>query len=59
MFVYGYDDENFYVFETTRAPIEYLPYLENPHVMKISKLEIKKRWGRFGRVWIVKPITKD
>jgi hypothetical protein len=54
LFVYGYDDENLYVFETIRAPIQY----ENidtkyPNLMKLPKTEIKKRWTRFGRVWNV------
>jgi len=54
LFVYGYDVENFYVFETTETPIQYESVDEkNPQVMRISKDEIKKRWTHFGRVWNV------
>ncbi|PCI27722.1 hypothetical protein COB55_05190 [Candidatus Wolfebacteria bacterium] len=54
MFVYGYDEDNLYVFETTEAPIKYVNMDPRyPQVMKLSKEEIKKRWTRFGRVWEV------
>lgn len=55
MFVYGYDADNLYIFETTETPIEYerLPG-EFPHIMKLSKYEIRKRWTKFGRLWEVK-----
>ncbi|OGJ05681.1 hypothetical protein A2456_03310 [Candidatus Nomurabacteria bacterium RIFOXYC2_FULL_36_19] len=54
LFVYGYDAESFYVFETTETPIQYESVdTRNPQVMRISKKEIKKRWTHFGRVWNV------
>ncbi|OGI97029.1 hypothetical protein A3A11_01850 [Candidatus Nomurabacteria bacterium RIFCSPLOWO2_01_FULL_43_15] len=54
LFVYGYDAGNFYVFETTKAPIQYESInKEYKEVMRISRDEIKKRWTRFGRVWEV------
>lgn len=52
MFVYGYDEESLYVFETTETPIKYESVSkEYPKVMKLPKSEIKRRWTRFGRVW--------
>ena len=55
MFVYGYDKENLYIFETTRTPINYESISNTyPQVMKLPKTEIKKRWTRFGRVWNIK-----
>ncbi len=54
MFVYGYDDENLYIFETTDTPIKYESISnDHPQVMKLAKSEIRKRWSRFGRVWRV------
>ncbi|OHA24533.1 MAG: hypothetical protein A3B11_00010 [Candidatus Taylorbacteria bacterium RIFCSPLOWO2_01_FULL_44_26] len=54
LFVYGYDDDNLYVFETIETKIQYsIVYPEYPQVKKLSKEEIKKRWTRFGRVWEV------
>lgn len=53
IFVYGYDDENLYVFDTRKIP--HLNYEkltnDNRYFMKLSKNEIKNKWGRFGRVW--------
>lgn len=54
LFVYGYDEENLYVFETTQTPIKYESVSQFPHVMKLSKTEVRSRWTRFGRVWIVR-----
>jgi len=52
LFVYGYDADNFYVFDTIKAPIKYENISgENSLVLKLSKNEIKKRWTSFGRVW--------
>ena len=54
LFVYGYDNEYLYVFETTKAPIDYVSIDENfPLIKKISLKEVEKRWTRFGRVWTV------
>ena len=54
LFVYGYDADNLYVFETTITPIQYARVSEeHKQMMKISKNEIKNRWTNFGRVWHV------
>lgn len=53
LFVYGYDADNFYVFDTIRAPIGYAPVGGDEHTLKLPKTEVKKRWTRFGRVWRV------
>jgi hypothetical protein len=55
MFVYGYDEENLYVFDTLQvARLEYERMDETVHYYKLPKKVIKKRWSRFGRVWEVK-----
>ncbi len=54
MFVYGFDEENLYVIDSIVAPIEYEKYRTDDKLfMKLSKEIIKKRWTRFGRVWVV------
>ena len=55
IFVYGYDKNNLYVFDTHQAPgLEYKKITEdNRYFMKLPKEIIKKRWTRFGRVWII------
>lgn len=59
MFVYGYDEDNLYVFDTHQVlGLEYKKITEdNRFIMKISKNEIKKRWTCFGRVWIINKIS--
>lgn len=56
MFVYGYDEDNMYIFDTHKVPdLEYEKVTtDNRYIMKLPKNIIKKRWGRLGRVWIVK-----
>lgn len=56
MFVYGYDENNLYVFDTHQAVgLEYKKITEDKrYIMKISKDVIRKRWTRFGRIWVVK-----
>mgnify|MGYP001563593309 CR=1 FL=1 len=56
IFVYGYDENNLYVFDTHKVSgLEYEKVTEdNKYIMKISKDIIKKRWTRFGRIWVVK-----
>ncbi|MEX2052155.1 MAG: hypothetical protein WD991_00465 [Candidatus Paceibacterota bacterium] len=56
MFVYGYDEENLYIFDTQKIPIlEYEKITEDyKYIMRLPKSIIKEKWGRFGRVWIVK-----
>ena len=58
MFVYGYDDEYFYVLDTHQVPgLEYEKTTQDSrYIMKISKETIKRRWNKFGRVWIVKKL---
>lgn len=54
MFVYGFDNENLYVIDSIVAPIEYeLHRRDGKLIMKLPKQIIKKRWTRFGRVWVV------
>lgn len=58
MFVYGYDENNLYVFDTHKIPsLEYEKITnDNRFFMKLPKSVIQKRWSVFGRVWIIKPI---
>ena len=53
LFVYGYDEENLYVFDTHKLPmINYEKITsDDRYVMKLSRSEVKKRWKRFSRVW--------
>lgn len=57
MFVYGYDNENFYVFDTNQVSgLEYVkltPEEDNRFIMKLPKSVIKKRWTIFNRVWTI------
>ncbi len=56
LFVYGYDVENLYVFDTHQVPkLEYEKITEDGrYIMKIPKYIIKKHWSIFERVWEVK-----
>ncbi len=56
MFVYGYDENNIYVFDTHQVSgLEYVKITEdNRYIMKLPKDIVIKRWTKFGRVWIVK-----
>jgi hypothetical protein len=58
MFVYGYDDENLYVFDTHQVGgLEYekiTPDDDYRYVMKLPFSVIRKRWYRVNRVWVVK-----
>lgn len=56
LFVYGYDGNNFYIFDTHKVPgLEYEKITEDDRfIMKLPKNIVRKRWSRFGRVWIVK-----
>jgi len=58
VFVYGYDENSLYVFDAHQVSgLEYEKITEdNRYIMKISKDIIKKRWTRFGRVWVVKKV---
>lgn len=58
LFVYGYDDDNYYVFDTLQLP--YLPYTrlaEAPETfyMKLPKQAVYDRLRPISRVWTVEP----
>ncbi len=59
LFVYGYDDENLFVFDTQKLPmLEYDKQTEEGDkrfIMKLSKNVVFKRWTRWGRVWTISP----
>lgn len=62
LFVYAYDVENLYVFDThdLSKKVEYeklTPATDNRFIMKLPKSVIHKRWTRFGRVWTVKKVV--
>lgn len=62
LFVYAYDAENLYVFDThdLGKKLEYeklTPESDNRFIMKLPKSIIRKRWTRFGRVWTVKKVA--
>lgn len=58
MFVYGYDEENLYVFDTHQIPsIEYVKLTDDTRFyMKLPKSIVQKRWKRWSRVWVVERI---
>lgn len=57
MFVYGYDNENLYVFDTVNAPIAYTHMTtDDRRYMQLAKQEVKRRWTRFGRVWEIRGV---
>ena len=60
MFVYGYDEENFYVFDTHQVDgLEYekaTPEDDERYIMKLPRGTVKKRWTMFNRVWVVENI---
>ncbi|MEI6490785.1 MAG: hypothetical protein WCO16_03415 [bacterium] len=55
LFVYGYDVENLYVFDTNKVPsLEYEKLTDDErYYMKLPKSVVKKRWKTFSRVWEV------
>lgn len=56
LFVYGYDEQNIYVFDThTVKSLEYEAY-NHKHVFKLPISVIERRWTKFGRVWEVSKI---
>jgi len=60
LFVYGYDEDFYYVCDTRKVPlIKYVKVTETDDVyyMKISKKEIKKRWKKFSRIWEIEKIS--
>ncbi|OHA32252.1 MAG: hypothetical protein A2928_01195 [Candidatus Taylorbacteria bacterium RIFCSPLOWO2_01_FULL_45_15b] len=56
MFVYGYDEDNFYVFDTNRIPkLEYEKITnDEKFIMRLPKDAVRKRWKKFSRIWEVK-----
>ncbi len=58
LFVYAYDKENLYVFDTYNVQgLEYekmTPENDERYIMKLPKSVVRKRWSQLlGRVWIV------
>lgn len=55
MFVYGYDETHWYVFDTHEVKgLEYEKITNDArYIMKISREEVQSRWKRFSRVWEV------
>lgn len=55
MFVYGYDKDNFYIFDTNKVPrLEYEKITDDERfVMKLPRSIVKSRWKTFSRVWEV------
>lgn len=55
MFVYGYDEESFYVFDTHVAQGVNYSKITSPEndrfIMKLPMSEVRKKWNRFSRVW--------
>ncbi len=60
MFVYGYDADNLYVLDThavRRLEYEKLtPSGDERYLMRLPKSVVRRRWSRFNRVWVVKPL---
>lgn len=61
MFVYGYDDNNLYVFDTHRVRgLEYEKLTQDGdlrYIMRLPKSVIRRRWSRFNRVWVVRSLS--
>ncbi len=61
MFVYGYDANNLYVFDTHKVKrLEYeklTPQGDGRYLMRLPKSVIRKRWSRFNRVWIIRSLS--
>lgn len=54
LFVYGFDENNLYVFDTHKVKnLEYKSVENSFYYYALPKSVIKKRWTRFGRVWEV------
>ncbi len=55
MFVYGYDSEYWYIFDTHAVDgLGYEKMMEGEkYYMRISRDEVQRRWKRFSRVWEV------
>lgn len=61
MFVYGYDADNLYVFDThisTQMPYEKItPPDDMRHIMRLPKSAVRDSWKIWSRVWIVSKLT--
>lgn len=61
MFVYGYDADNLYVFDTHCVRgLEYeklTPEGDMRYIMRLPKSVIRARWSRFNRVWVVRSLS--
>ena len=60
IFVFGYDQEALYVFDTHKVPtLEYTKLTEdNRYFMRLPRDVIGKRWTKFGRIWEVKTLQE-
>lgn len=57
MFVYGYDQENVYIFDTLTVPgLAYERVRDDIHYFKLPRKIIEKNWCLFGRVWRMEKI---
>lgn len=60
MFVFAYDDNNFYVFDTHYVDdIGYTKITEQNDrrlIMRLSKEKVKEKWTRRARVWVVEQV---
>jgi hypothetical protein len=59
MFVHGYDDENFYVFDTHVMPgLEYARTTNDDRfIMRLPKDIARRRWTRWNRAWVIEALT--
>lgn len=60
LFVYGYDEENYYVFDTLQLP--QLPYEKltnkgDAFYMKLPKQAVYERLRPISRIWTVEPLN--
>ncbi len=55
LFVYGFDEKDFYVFDTHKVPLLKYEKItdDDRYVMRLSRDEVRKRWKIFSRVWEV------
>lgn len=57
MFVYGYDENYVYIFDTLTVPgLAYERVRDDIHYFRLPRTVIQKNWCLFGRVWRVEKI---
>jgi len=59
MFVYGYDTDSFYVFDTHIVPeLEYIKTTRDERfIMKLPRFIARERWTRWSRAWVIQALT--